>query len=184
MHQTRSQRHSPNLPLLAFAYLCLAGSVCSRNEVFSYNESRFGDVSIVRSERVWQCDRVRCPQDTEQCVVRKSISPRDPETVMRRNLCLSKNGDKLVDRRFKEEASQYGNNDILIVSTKDGSQYSSTYMQNLYDIENVEENLQFMDRVDRNVTENLERAAELMRRNMAELQRQIENAFRHLPFYG
>ncbi|XP_017489174.1 PREDICTED: uncharacterized protein LOC108377417 isoform X3 [Rhagoletis zephyria] len=118
MHQTRSQRHSPALPLLAFAYLCLAGSVCSRNAVFSYSASRFGDVSIVRSERVWQCDRVRCPQDTEQCVVTKSISPQDPETVMRRNLCLSKNGDKLVDRRFKEEASPYGNNDILIATKK------------------------------------------------------------------
>ncbi|XP_054735345.1 uncharacterized protein LOC129242616 [Anastrepha obliqua] len=183
MQRFGCQRPLLILALFGFVCLSLAGFVSAVTQINqdSYSSTVVGDVVVFRNKTTWQCDRVFCPIDTEQCVVTKSMSPDSSTVLIRRNICLSSKNDALIDTTFNETVEPNTNVELRLVSTKSGSYVNggSSSDINIADVNQINEKIQkdvenIIRQSTQNAQLNLRRAQNEARRSMQEAHRDIQ----------
>ncbi|XP_053954373.1 uncharacterized protein LOC128860712 [Anastrepha ludens] len=183
MQRFGCQRPLLILPLFGFVCMSLAGFVSAviQTNQDSYSSTVVGDVVVFRNETIWQCDRVFCPIDTEQCVVTKSMSPDSSTVLIRRNICVSPKNDTLIDTSFNETVEPNTNVELRLVSTKSGSYINggSSSGINIADVNQINEKIQKdVENIIRQSTQNaqldLRRAQNEARRSVQEANRDIQ----------
>nr|XP_014097816.2 uncharacterized protein LOC106622993 [Bactrocera oleae]XP_036216667.1 uncharacterized protein LOC106622993 [Bactrocera oleae]XP_036216668.1 uncharacterized protein LOC106622993 [Bactrocera oleae]XP_036216669.1 uncharacterized protein LOC106622993 [Bactrocera oleae]XP_036216670.1 uncharacterized protein LOC106622993 [Bactrocera oleae]XP_036216671.1 uncharacterized protein LOC106622993 [Bactrocera oleae]XP_036216672.1 uncharacterized protein LOC106622993 [Bactrocera oleae]XP_036216673.1 unc len=126
-----------NLLALLMGLVCFSltdpASAYSQMVTNTYSQTIAGDVLVYLNATYWRCDLVLCPAGTDRCVVTKSRSPTEPKDLIRRNICVSANNERLVDESVTEPIKQYEDNNFKLFVSSSGasvlqdSSYSNTY---------------------------------------------------------
>ncbi|KAM7357140.1 uncharacterized protein ACRADG_002632 [Cochliomyia hominivorax] len=77
------------------------------------------DVDVKKTADKWTCDYIECPLDADRCVVKKTNKD-DITTLVRINVCFSKNDEILVEKVTTSKTDDDHLIDMVMVSYSNG----------------------------------------------------------------